>query len=215
MLEADLIARTVAAVTQAAGLEETPVDAQAKTDAREAVRATAEQGDAEERRALAMIAKGDLTSGLRRLSDLASASTIDVANQWRRIGRLAWAFDTGRALAAYQRVVALDQSDPWDSIYLGLLYQRVGKLREAKRTYADALARLPEANERERAILLNETGDVLATQGDLSRSLESYLASLAILKGLTEADPSNALWQHDLSVSLRRHRLRKLGSGGE
>ncbi len=196
--------RAFAVLMEAAKLEEAPVDAQAEADAREAVRETVEEGDAEERRALAMIAEGDLSGGLRLLSDLASASAIENAAQWRRIGRLAYAVDTAQALGAYEKVIALDRSDPWDAIYLGRLYQRVGALAEAHRTYGDALARLPEAKERDRAVLLNEIGDVLVDRGDLSGALESYRASMAIAERLAEADPNNAGWQRDLSVSYER-----------
>ena len=126
--------RAFAVLMKAAGLEGIPVDAQAEADTREAVRETVEEGDAEERRALAMIADGDRDGGLRLLSDLASASAIENAAQWRRIGRLAYAVDTARALNAYKKLSALDQSDPWDAIYLGRLYQRAGDLEAAQRT---------------------------------------------------------------------------------
>jgi tetratricopeptide (TPR) repeat protein len=193
--------RTIEKLMEAVGLVGAPVDAEAEADTREAVRETVEEGDAEERRALAMIADGDLDGGLRLLSDLASASAVENAAQWRRIGRLAYAVDTAQALGAYEKVFALDQSDPWDAIYLGRLYERAGSLADARRTYADALGRLPEAKERDRAVLLNEIGDVLVAQGDLSGALESYRASLAIIERLAEADPNNAGWRRDLSVS--------------
>ena len=98
-----------------------------------------------------MIAEGDLDGGLDLLSDLPSAAAMDNASQWRRIGRLSYVVDTVRALDAYERVLALDQSDPWDAIYLGRLYQRAGALDPAQRTYANALDRLPETEERDRA----------------------------------------------------------------
>ena len=196
--------RTIEKLMEAVGLVGAPVDAEAEADTREAVRETVEEGDAEERRALAMIADGDLDGGLRLLSDLASASAVENAAQWRRIGRLAYAVDTAQALGAYEKVFALDQSDPWDAIYLGRLYERAGSLADARRTYADALGRLPEAKERDRAVLLNEIGDVLVAQGDLSGALESYRASLAIAERLVETDPNNAGWRRDLSVSYER-----------
>ncbi len=200
-LEAYFEDRAFQVLMKAAGLEEAPADPQAEADAREAVRETVEEGDPEERRALAMIADGDLDGGLRLLSDLASASAIENAAQWRRIGRLAYAVDTVRARDAYEKTVALDQSDPWDAIYLGRLHQRAGALAAAQRTYASALARLPETEERDRGVLLNDIGDVLVAQGDLSGALESYRASMAIRERLAKADPNNAGWQRDLSVS--------------
>ncbi len=203
-LEAYFEDRAFQVLMKAAGLEEAPADPQAEADAREAVRETVEEGDPEERRALAMIADGDLDGGLRLLSDLASASAIENAAQWRRIGRLAYAVDTVRARDAYEKTVALDQSDPWDAIYLGRLHQRAGALEAAQRTYASALARLPETEERDRGVLLNDIGYVLVAQGDLSGALESYRASMAIAERLAKADPNNAGWQRDLSVSYEK-----------
>ena len=68
--------RAFAMLKKAAGFEETPVGAQAKADARKAVRQTVEEGNVEERRALAMIAEGDVDGGLQLLSDLASAAAV-------------------------------------------------------------------------------------------------------------------------------------------
>ena len=200
-LEAFFIEHAFEVLKKAADLEEARADAQAEADVREAVREAVEEGDAEERRALAMIAEGDLGGGLRLLSDLASASVIENAAQWRRIGRLAYAIDTAQALGAYEKVIALDRSDPWDAIYLGRLYRRVGALAEAQQTYRDALVRLPETEKRDLGVLLNDIGNVLVDQGDLSGGLASYRASMAIAERLAAADPDNAGWQRDLSVS--------------
>ena len=45
---------------------------------------------------------------------------------------------------------------------------------------------------------------MLQDQGRLEQALESYRASLAIRERLGTADPSNAGWQRDLSLSLMR-----------
>ena len=47
----------------------------------------------------------------------------------------------------------------------------------------------------------NKIGDVQQAQGDLAAALTSYQASLAIAERLAKADPGNAGWQRDLSVS--------------
>ena len=44
-------------------------------------------------------------------------------------------------------------------------------------------------------------GDVLMAQGDLPGALKSYRDDLAIAERLAKADPGNAGWQRDLSVS--------------
>jgi tetratricopeptide (TPR) repeat protein len=48
---------------------------------------------------------------------------------------------------------------------------------------------------------LNRHGDVLVAQGNLPEALKSYQADLAIADRLAKADPGNAGWQRDLSVS--------------
>ena len=99
-LQDHLIQRAIEKLMQEAGLAEAPVDARAEADTRQAVRETVEEGDPEERRALAMIAEGDLDGGLRLLTDLASAPALENAEQWRRIGRLAYAGDTALVVPA-------------------------------------------------------------------------------------------------------------------
>ena len=49
---------------------------------------------------------------------------------------------------------------------------------------------------------LNKVGDVLLAQGDLVGALASFRQSLDVRRGLAQADPSNAGWQRDLTVSL-------------
>ncbi|MBT4690738.1 MAG: tetratricopeptide repeat protein [Rhodospirillaceae bacterium] len=200
-LESHFEQRAFTVLMKSAGLKETQADAQTKRNTREALRETIEEGDADERRALAMIAEDDLDGGLQLLSDLAFAAAVENVAQWRRIGRLAYPVDTARALNAYEKIVQLDQSDPWDAIYLGRLHQRAGALSDAWRAYRDALARLPESEKRNRAVLLDGIANVLKDQGDLSAALQSYRAALVIRERLADADPKHAGWQRDLSVS--------------
>ena len=200
-LKSYYIKRAFKALNNAANLNETPTDTQAEEATLEAVRETFEEGDAEERRALSLIAEGDLNGGLELLANLASESAVGNAAQWRRIGRLSYAVDTTKALEAYKKVIVLDQSDIWDAIFLGRLYIRAGSLNSGHRTFTEALARLPESNDRDRSVLLNGIGDVQKEQGDLSGALESYRAAMAIRERLAKADPDNAGWQRDLSVS--------------
>ena len=46
-----------------------------------------------------------------------------------------------------------------------------------------------------------KVGDVLVAQGNLPEALKSYRDELAIADRLASADPGNAGWQRDLSVS--------------
>jgi hypothetical protein len=49
-----------------------------------------------------------------------------------------------------------------------------------------------------------QIGHELAARGDLREALDVYRDSLVITKTLASKDPSNALWQRDLSISLER-----------
>ena len=49
---------------------------------------------------------------------------------------------------------------------------------------------------------------MLVAQGNLAEALKSYQDSLAIADRLAKADPGNAGWQRDLSVSLQQDRRR-------
>jgi hypothetical protein len=57
---------------------------------------------------------------------------------------------------------------------------------------------------RQRAVALGKQGDVSTGRGDLSGALKSYRDSLTITEKLANRDPSNALWQRDLSVSVEK-----------
>ena len=50
----------------------------------------------------------------------------------------------------------------------------------------------------------DKVGDVLVAQGNLPEALKSYRDSLAIAERLAKADPGNAGWQRDLSVSYNK-----------
>jgi predicted negative regulator of RcsB-dependent stress response len=50
----------------------------------------------------------------------------------------------------------------------------------------------------------DKIGDVLVAQGNLPEALKSFRDGLAIADRLAKADPGNASWQRDLSVSYER-----------
>ena len=51
---------------------------------------------------------------------------------------------------------------------------------------------------------LNKIGDVRLAAGDRARALSAYEDGLSIRRRLIAADPGNAQWQRDLSVSLNK-----------
>ena len=47
-------------------------------------------------------------------------------------------------------------------------------------------------------------GELHYSLGDLAGAFHSYQASLAVIRDLVDSDPSNAVWQSELSVSLHK-----------
>ncbi len=197
-----------------------PADPQTQAKAAEAITEIAEQAAgtdaaAETERALQLIKDGKADEGLAVLEGLAAkavaaAEQTSVAAaeerakavaQWRRIGQLARPLSTVKALAAYEQVVALDRSNPWDSIYLGRLYVQAGNLPKAQETFEAALAQLPEGAERTRGVLAHELGVIERASGNLEIALRHYRAYLSASERLSDAEPDNTEWQRDLSVS--------------
>ena len=200
-LREKLAERTLGQLATELGVDADAVEAEAQSEKREEVEHLTVEGDAQEREALRLIAKGAVVQGLDLLEEEAEQKSLAPAQKWRSLGRLAYGKDTARALRAYEKLWALDKSDPWDGVFLGRLYQSAGRLPAAENVYAAVSQSLPEDDRRNRSVLLHELGDVQQAQGDLAAAHESYEASLEICRALAAADPSNMEWRRDLSVS--------------
>jgi tetratricopeptide (TPR) repeat protein len=75
---------------------------------------------------------------------------------------------------------------------------------DAARYYDAAAAQLPPNASAAKALYLTEAGDMRATSGNSAAALKSYRDSLTIRDRLAQADPGNAGWQRDLSVSFNK-----------
>ena len=177
------------------------VEEQAQKDLQAAAREIVEEGDEEERKAIALIADGNVRGGLKILKEIAEASTTETSERWRRLGRLAYQTDTELALKAYERLDDLHTLQTWDAIYLSRLYARSGNLNSAAAVVREALREAGGKVDRDRMVLLSQLGNVQRAQGDLEAALESYRSGMAIAEKLAASDPSNTGWQRDLSVS--------------
>jgi len=115
----------------------------------------------------------------------------------RRLGRL----DTAGALAGLTAKLAEEEAARRQRLF-PLMREKAAIERltyahaAAKATLGQVLALAPDDV---RAAI--ELGDLHVTTGDLTAALRSYRDALAIAERLASADPGNAGWQHDLSVS--------------
>lgn len=116
------------------------------------------------------------------------------------------AFDQGRAVAQ-----ALMQSDPGDQqgrTALALALQKAGLLALANGDARQALDAFQQATAlgevgtatRERAILLEQTGNAHRTLGNDTAAIAAYRESETMTAALARADPDNTLLARDLSV---------------
>ena len=72
---------------------------------------------------------------------------------------------------------------------------------DAARHYEAAAEQLPPSASDTKAFFLSLAGDALQTSGNLAAAFTDYQASFEIRDRLAKADPGNAGWQRDLSVS--------------
>ena len=159
---------------------------------------------------LASLAAGDpapatalLRQRLAERLDSADAARSEAADLARQLGALLRPRDVASALAAYRQAAECDPSDPTLWLEIGGLEQKTGTLAAAAAAFA-AARDASAATTPLRAAALHGLGDIHRAQGDLPAAGVSYRAALAIAERLAAADPANAQWQRDLSVSHTR-----------
>jgi tetratricopeptide (TPR) repeat protein len=101
------------------------------------------------------------------------------------------AFQTGHAIA--ERLAAADPGWQRD---LAVSHSRLGDVLTAQGNLPGALAAFQAGH-----AIAERLADVLTAQGNLPGALAALHTSHAIAERLAAADPDNASWQHDLSVS--------------
>ncbi len=215
-----LLQETVAVLTQAIGSSpgaaelgagQDKLQADVRRGIEGAVATVAEQGGARGAQALAEVRRtGDPAAIKRVLTELAeaeagrrSATARKEAEYWREIGALAYLTDVREAVTAYAKAAELDpdHADGW---------QRLGEMQRALGDLAAAAGSFSRIVQLENApgidphdILWGHIGlgDCQRDAGDGPAALASYQRAKAIAERLAKADPGNAGWQRDLSVS--------------
>ena len=123
-------------------------------------------------------------------------------------------YDYPTAKATLEELLRLDPNRVWSWIDLGDIWMTTGSLDEAVKAFraAEDAARRTKS-ERDLSVSYEKIGDVLVAQGNLPEALKSYRDGQTIFERLAKADPGNAGWQRDLSVSLRQDRQRSGRAG--
>jgi tetratricopeptide (TPR) repeat protein len=132
----------------------------------------------------------------------AKQNARDAAIAYRNLGAIAGLRDPKRALDAYAKAIESDPDDLESLLWVGWLQIERGDLREAEARFERVLKlAMPEDQGWFIHWARLGIGDVRVARGNLPEALKAYRDGLAIADRLAQADPGNAGWQRDLSVS--------------
>ena len=169
----------------------------------------AAEGDARMARALALLKENRIAEAEALFRAVAADREVQAkqnaraaAIAYRNLGAIAGLRDPKRALDAYAKAIESDPDDLESLFWVGWLQLERGDLREAEARFERVL-KLATPEDQEWFIHWARIGigDVLVAQGSLPEALKAYRDGLAIRDRLARADPGNAGWQRDLSVS--------------
>jgi tetratricopeptide (TPR) repeat protein len=166
-----------------------------------------------------LIAAGDITGGEAKLDaaldadEQAIAAAERVAAEKRKAAAqsardravLAAGKDTIKALGFYERAVKLDPTDAGTWRANGRMAKTAGRLAVAKTAFERGADVARTAGDTFNAYWATTgLGDVARAAGDLVAARRHYDAARVIAEVVTKADPGNAGWRRDLSVSYAR-----------
>jgi tetratricopeptide (TPR) repeat protein len=168
------------------------------------------------REARQLIGAGNVKSGQAKLDqaldadEKAIAEAERVATERRKaaaqsardLAVLARGSDVLKAVAYFQRATRLDPSDAETWNHYAWAAMDAGRTGEAKAAFERAVAHAGAAADMpQRYWATLGLGDIARAQGSLPDALRHYQAAAAIAEPIARAEPGNAEWQRDLSVS--------------
>ena len=128
----------------------------------------------------------------------------DAAAAYRTLASIAAVSDPAHAREYYAEAARLDPSDVEGMYQNGWYQQEAGKLAAAEAAYRRVIAAAtPGSGDRDYWAQLG-MGDIEQQRGDLVAALATYHEAGTIADRLAKADPGNAGWQRDLSVSYEK-----------
>jgi tetratricopeptide (TPR) repeat protein len=170
----------------------------------------ASEGDEQLQQALSLLAAGNVAQATPLLKAVADNKTAriqkdrkEAATAYRNLGAIAGLRDPKAALDAYAKAAELDPDDAESLFWAGSLEVEHGELGSAEARLRRVLS-LTAGQDWYQYWAQVTLADINVQRGDLPGALTSYRDSFAIAERLAKADPGNALWQRDLSVSYNR-----------
>jgi tetratricopeptide (TPR) repeat protein len=138
-----------------------------------------------------------------RIAEKQEAYTADVVPLLVERARfLRLTYDREAARTTLGEIARLLPDDVWCRVEFGDLWWIDGARTQAAEAFRDALTVAVRTGDTSRIALCHDRiGGVLVAQGDRAGALTAFRDSLAIAQRLAQADPGNAEWQRDLSVS--------------
>ena len=132
----------------------------------------------------------------------AKTEAKQAAEAFRNLGAIAGLADPRRAREAYRRAAELDPDNIDALLWLGWLEMQAGSLEASERAYRRLIelhAKTPDSREVYWARL--GLGNIRKVRGDLTAAKAAYLQAQAVADRLAKANPGDAGWQRDLSLS--------------
>jgi tetratricopeptide (TPR) repeat protein len=177
-----------------------------------AIAKDASEGDDRLKQALSLLAAGNVAKAVPLLEAVAAdkAARVKQDNQvaataYRNLGAIAGLADPKKAREAYAEAARLDRDNIEGMYWHGFLEADAGNLIEAEAAYRRVI-RLGAPGRDDRALYWAHLGlgDIQIARGALTAAMAEYDLGKTIFERLAKADPGNAGWQRDLSVSFDR-----------
>jgi len=158
-------------------------------------------------RAFHLIATGDLNAGANALQNQADALVQagfpgDAAELWRIIGALNMGRDDAKAMAAYEKVSALDPADANIHLYLARRYQMAGDTARQPAVLARALAVISDPSLR--AELLQPYADLKLKAGDAMAAGDAFEELARLNETTANLRPDDIAARSAYGISLAR-----------
>ena len=204
------VAEKVLEATRGKGAPEAGFAAEQRVDqAVTAIAKGASEGDEQLQKALSLLAAGNVAQAVPLLEAVALEKTArikqdskDAALAYRNLGAIAGLGDPKQALDAYMKAIEFDADDVESLLWAGWLELDRGHLDEAEGRLRRVLLLAGNDQDARNSYWARlGLGDIRVQRGELSVARADYREAMAIAERLAQADPGNAGWQRDLSVS--------------